>query len=267
MNVMHRPVIMSITAGIIVSLALAVGQNAMAADKGDDKGDGRMTQSKHRVDTIKTSAGDLKIGFIGHATLILGFNRLVIHVDPVAREANYTNMPKADIVLVTHGHSDHFDTEVIAMLRRKDTVVVVPPVCAAKVPRPVVIRNGETKTVHGVKIEAIPAYNLVHKRKNGQPFHPKGEGNGYIITFGDKRVYVAGDTENTPEMKALKNIDIAFLPMNVPYTMTPAMVADAARAFRPAILYPYHYSETDPQDLVKLLAADKNIEVRVRDMR
>jgi L-ascorbate metabolism protein UlaG (beta-lactamase superfamily) len=122
------------------------------------------------------------------------------------------------------------------------------------------------KTVAGLKIEAVPAYNLVHKRDNGRPFHPKGEGNGYVITFGDKRIYVAGDTENTPEMKALKDIDVAFLPMNLPYTMTPEMVADAAKAFRPKVLYPYHYGSTDTSALVKLLEGEEGIEVRVRNM-
>ena len=107
----------------------------------------------------------------------------------------------------------------------------------------------------------------MHERSPGMPYHPKGEGVGYIITFGDKRVYVAGDTENTPEMKALKSIDIAFLPMNLPYTMTPEMVADAARAFRPAILYPYHYGQTDPQKLVDLLKGEKGIDVRIRQLQ
>ena len=127
--------------------------------------------------------------------------------------------------------------------------------------------NGDVKTVEGLKIEAVPAYNLVHKRDTGQPFHPKGTGNGYIITFGDKRVYVAGDTENTPEMKALKNIDIAFLPMNLPYTMTPEMVADAAKAFKPKILYPYHFGETDTSKVVSLLKDTPEVEVRIRKMK
>jgi L-ascorbate metabolism protein UlaG (beta-lactamase superfamily) len=112
----------------------------------------------------------------------------------------------------------------------------------------------------------VPAYNLAHKRPDGQPFHPRGNGNGYILTFGNVRVYVAGDTEDTPEMRALRGIDIAFLPMNLPYTMTPEMVADAARAFRPRILYPYHFGQTDPQALVRLLSDDAGIEVRVRRM-
>jgi len=129
------------------------------------------------------------------------------------------------------------------------------------------MKNGDVRTIEKLKIESVPAYNLVHKRKNGQPFHPKGNGNGYIITFGNKRVYVAGDTENIPEMKALKNIDIAFLPMNVPYTMTPEMVADAARAFKPKILYPYHYGKTDPLKLVELLKDTPEIEIRIRKMQ
>jgi L-ascorbate metabolism protein UlaG (beta-lactamase superfamily) len=129
------------------------------------------------------------------------------------------------------------------------------------------MNNGDVKTVEGLKIEAVPAYNIVHKRDTGQPFHPKGIGNGYIITFGGKRVYVAGDTENTPEMKSLKNIDIAFLPMNIPYTMTPEMVADAAKAFKPKILYPYHFGETDTSKLVSLLKETPEIEVRIRKMK
>jgi L-ascorbate metabolism protein UlaG (beta-lactamase superfamily) len=127
--------------------------------------------------------------------------------------------------------------------------------------------NGDEKTVAGLKIEAVPAYNLVHKRDTGQPFHPKGVGNGYIITFGDKKVYVAGDTENTPEMKGLKGIDIAFLPMNLPYTMTPEMVADAAKAFKPKVLYPYHTGETDLSKLTQLMKGTDGVEVRVRKMK
>jgi len=113
----------------------------------------------------------------------------------------------------------------------------------------------------------VLAYNIVHKRDTGQPFHPKGVGNGYIITFGDKRVYVAGDTENVPEMKGLKSIDIAFLPMNLPYTMTPEMVADAAKAFKPKILYPYHFGETDTSKVVSLLKGTPEIEVHIRNMK
>ena len=144
--------------------------------------------------------------------------------------------------------------------------MVLTKAAAAQAPGGLVMANGEVKTVAGLTIAAVPAYNLVHKRDSGEPFHPKGQGNGYVITFGDKRVYVAGDTENTPEMKALTNIDIAFLPMNLPYTMTPEMVADAARAFKPKILYPYHFGKTDTAKLVALLQDQPEIEVRVRKM-
>jgi len=208
-------------------------------------------EKRFEEDTIKTSAGDLKITFIGHSTLMFAFNNKVIHVDPVSREADYSTMPKADLILVTHEHGDHLDPNVIQMLRTDDTQIVLPKPCAEKVSGGIIMKNGDVKTVLGFRIRAVPAYNIVHKRSNGEPYHPEGRGNGYVIEFGDKTVYVAGDTENTPEMKALKGIDIAFLPMNVPYTMTPEMVADAAKAFRPKILYPYHYGNTDTSQIVR----------------
>ncbi|UCH62723.1 MAG: MBL fold metallo-hydrolase [Fidelibacterota bacterium] len=217
-------------------------------------------------DIIKTSAGDLKITFIGHGTLMFTFNGKTIHMDPVSREADYTKMPQADLILVTHQHGDHLDSEVIEILRKDDTDIVLSGKCAEVVQGGIVMNNGDVKSVGGLKIEAVPAYNIVHKRDSGNPYHPRGEGNGYVITFGDKRVYVAGDTENTPEMKALKGIDVAFLPMNLPYTMTPEMVADAAKAFRPKILYPYHYGSTDTARLVELLKGEEGIEVRIRDV-
>jgi sugar lactone lactonase YvrE/L-ascorbate metabolism protein UlaG (beta-lactamase superfamily) len=218
-------------------------------------------------DIIQTSAGALKITFIGHGTLMFSFDGKIIHVDPVSREADYTNMPEADLILVTHEHGDHLDTRVIKTLQKEGTKLVLTRTCANRVAGGIVMQNGDVKTIQGLKIEAVPAYNIVHMRSGGTPFHPKGQGNGYVITFADKRVYVAGDTENTPEMKRLKNIDIAFLPMNLPYTMTPEMVADAAKAFEPKILYPYHYGRTDPQRLVNLMKGSKGIEVRIRKMR
>lgn len=224
-------------------------------------------EKRFEEDTIKTSAGDLKITFIGHSTLMFAFNNKVIHVDPVSREADYSTMPKADLILVTHEHGDHLDPDVIQMLRTDDTQIVLPKPCAEKVSGGIIMKNGDVKTVLGFRIRAVPAYNIVHKRSNGEPYHPEGRGNGYVIEFGDKTVYVAGDTENTPEMKALKGIDIAFLPMNVPYTMTPEMVADAAKAFRPKILYPYHYGNTDTSQIVDLLSGKEDIEVRIRDMK
>jgi len=218
-------------------------------------------------DTIKTSAGDLKITFVGHGTLMFTFNDMVIHVDPVSREADYHDMPKADLILVTHEHGDHFDAEAIETIRTEETEIVLTEKCASAVAGGIVMKNGDAKTVKGLRIEAVPAYNIVHKRSSGEPFHPRGAGNGYIITFGDTRVYVAGDTENTPEMKALEDIDIAFLPMNLPYTMTPEMVADAARAIRPKILYPYHFGNTDTSELVALLEGEETIDLRIRKMQ
>ncbi len=224
-------------------------------------------EKKFEEDVIKTDTGDLKITFIGHGTLKFVYREKVIHVDPWSRLADYSKMPKADLILVTHEHGDHLDTKAINTLRGEQTKLVLTKACAEKVAGGTVMKNGDVKTVQGLKIEAVPAYNIVHKRSGGEPFHPRGRGNGYIVTFGKKRVYVAGDTENTAEMKKLKKIDIAFLPMNLPYTMTPEMVADAAKAFKPKILYPYHYGQTDPNELVNLLKNSKNIEVRIRKMK
>ena len=219
------------------------------------------------TDIIKTSAGDLKITFIGHGSLMFTFNTKIIHVDPFTKVADYAKLPKADVVLITHEHFDHLDLKALEQIRTEKTKVVLTEACSKQVKNGIIMKNGDVQTVNGLKIEAIPAYNLVHKRDNGQPFHPKGVGNGYIITFGDKRVYVAGDTENIPEMKSLQEIDCAFLPMNLPYTMTPEMVADAAKAFQPKILYPYHFGNTDTSNLLKLLRDQKQIEVRIRNMK
>jgi L-ascorbate metabolism protein UlaG (beta-lactamase superfamily) len=224
-------------------------------------------EEPYETDIIKTSADDLKITFIGHGTLMFTFGTKIIHVDPFTKVADYAKFPKADVILITHEHRDHLDLKALALVRTEKTKVVLTEACSKQVKNGIIMKNGDVQTVNGLKIEAIPAYNLVHKRDNGQPFHRKGAGNGYIITFGDKRVYVAGDTENILEMKSLREIDCAFLPMNLPYTMTPEMVADAAKAFRPKILYPYHFGDTDTSKLLKLLQDQKEIEVRIRNMK
>ena len=218
-------------------------------------------------DTIQTSEGPLKMTFVGHGTLMFTFGGKVIHVDPVSREADYAQMPDADMILVTHEHGDHLDAKAIGQVRKDDTAIVLTAKCAESVQGGIVMANGDVQTVDGLKIEAVPAYNIEHMRSSGMPFHPKSVGNGYIITFGDTRVYVAGDTENTPEMKALSDIDVAFLPMNLPYTMSPEMAADAARAIRPDVLYPYHYGDTDCGELVRLLSDEAGIDVRVRQLQ
>jgi L-ascorbate metabolism protein UlaG (beta-lactamase superfamily) len=224
-------------------------------------------QEKFETDVIKTSAGDLKITFIGHGTLMFAFGGMVIHVDPYGQLADYAKLPKADIILITHDHGDHFDPQALGLLRTKKTVVILTNALAKRAEGGIVMNHGDVRSIEGLKIEATAAYNIVHKRGDGTPFHPKGAGNGYVITFGDKKIYVAGDTENIPEMRVLKDIDVAFLPMNLPYTMTPEMVADVATAFKPRILYPYHYGDTDPSRLVELLKDSKEIEVRIRKMK
>ena len=224
-------------------------------------------RQKFEKDVVPTAKGDLEITFLGHGSLMMTFGGKTIHIDPYGEVADYASLPKADLVLVTHEHFDHLDPKALQAILKPDTTVVASKFCAGKLPKALIMANGDTRTVLGLPIQAVPAYNIAHKRPDGNPFHPKGSGNGYIVTFGDKRVYIAGDTENTPEMKELKMIDVAFLPMNLPYTMTPEMVADAARAFRPKILYPYHFGETDTSQLVTLLQGEKGIEVRVRRMR
>ena len=229
-----------------------------------------VSAQKHESDTVRTGKGNLVIHFLGHGTLMFEFNGKIIHVDPYSRVADYSNLPKADLVLITHVHQDHFDTSALAKIYKENTLVVFTQECANSGKykgKTDIMKNGDVLNILGMNIKAVPAYNIVGKRPDGQPFHPKGNGNGYIITFGDKRVYVAGDTENIPEMKGFGNIDIAFLPMNLPYTMTPEQAADAARMVQPKILYPYHYGNTDTSKIVELLKDSKNIEVRIRAMK
>ena len=223
-------------------------------------------QKQFEKDVVPTSAGELTITFLGHGSLMFDFNEVNISVDPFSRVADYAQLPKADLILITHEHHDHLDKNALASVRTENSDLILTEICARQVEGGIVMQNGDVRIVRGIQVEAVPAYNLVHKRDNGQPFHPKGIGNGYILTFGDQRVYIAADTENTPEMKALTGIDVAFLPMNLPYTMTPEMVADAAKTFKPQILYPYHYGSTDTAQLVDLLGDEQGIEVRIRKM-
>ena len=216
-------------------------------------------------DVFPTSAGEVRIAFLGHGTLMFSFSGKVIHVDPYGKVADYATLPKADGVLITHEHQDHLDMDALTKILKDDTEIILNEKSFEVMQRGKVLRNGDSALVAGVKVEAVPAYNILHKRDNGQPFHPKGLHNGYILTFGDTRFYIAGDTENTPEMKELRDIAVAFLPMNLPYTMTPEMAADAALAFRPKILYPYHFGQTDPWKLADLLKSS-GIEVRIRNL-
>ncbi|MCX6302156.1 MAG: MBL fold metallo-hydrolase [Bacteroidia bacterium] len=223
------------------------------------------SQEKPASDKINTSAGIVEMYFVGHGSLMFKINDFSIHIDPVRSSGNYTDLPKADLILVTHEHYDHLDASLINKLRKEGTVMLCNGKSASEITWAQPMKAGDNKMVNNIDVEAVPAYNIVNMRAPGQPFHPEGTGIGFIISIGDKKFYVAGDTENTPEMKALKNIDVAFLPMNLPYTMTPAMVADAAKAFKPKILYPYHYGDTNTDEIVKLLS-DTDIEVRIRNL-
>jgi L-ascorbate metabolism protein UlaG (beta-lactamase superfamily) len=217
-------------------------------------------------DVFKTKGSDLKITFIGHGTLMFSYGDFVVHVDPVSMFGDYSDLPKADLILITHEHHDHLDKDLVNKLRKDGTVIIGNQATARQVSGCVAMKNGEEQSVHGLRIEALPAYNIQHMRSPGNPFHPPGVGNGYVITFGDLRVYIAGDTENIPEMKELTDIDISFLPMNLPYTMSPEMVADSVRMFNPKIVYPYHFGDTDTSSLEALLA-DGDVEVRIRDLQ
>jgi L-ascorbate metabolism protein UlaG (beta-lactamase superfamily) len=242
---MNSTVVRVIKLAFISVLALSVGY----------------AQKKFQEDVVKTSGGDLKITGIGHGSLMMTYAGKVIHIDPTSMFADYSTLPKADLILVTHEHPDHLDQKTIQAVSKADTAIVTNQSSAKNLPNATILKNGDSKTMAGIPIEAIPAYNPV------KMFHPKGNGNGYVLTFGDKRVFVAGDTEDVPEIKALKNIDIAFLPMNLPYTMNPEQVAEVAKAMQPKILYPYHFGETDTGKLVELLKGEKAIEVRIRELK
>ncbi|MBU2546896.1 MAG: MBL fold metallo-hydrolase [Proteobacteria bacterium] len=221
-----------------------------------------------RTDVIPTADGPIEITMLGHASLMFVFQGRVVYVDPWIRMDDLSGRPKANLILITHEHRDHLDTEAIGRVMKEGTVLVVTRACAEELgdrfKAPMVMGNGDTRTAAGFQIEAVPAYNLVHMRSPGQPYHPKGRGNGYVITFGDKRVYVAGDTENIPEMKALQAIDAAFLPMNLPYTMDSAMAVEAARSFKPGIVYPYHTGFGPDQEagFIDLMKGVEGVEVR-----
>jgi L-ascorbate metabolism protein UlaG (beta-lactamase superfamily) len=225
-----------------------------------------MAQKSFERDTIMTSKGPVELWFLGHGTLMFRYNDVIIHIDPYSAVADYATLPKADLILITHQHGDHLDLNAIEKIKKSSTMIYCNALSAPKLREAKIMKNGDVIMAGEIKIEAVPAYNIRHERSPGNPFHPKGEGNGYVLTLNDKKIYVAGDTENIPEMAQLKDIDVAFLPMNLPYTMTPEMVAEAVRMFSPAILYPYHYGDTDTDLLLPLIDKSKT-EVRIRDLK
>jgi L-ascorbate metabolism protein UlaG (beta-lactamase superfamily) len=214
-------------------------------------------------DTIPAAGGNITITPINHATLQIAHGQNVIDVDPVS-QANFGSLAAPTIILVTDIHPDHLDPAAVAKLKQETTTVVAPAAAAGKLQGAVVLANGETKTVNGISIEAVPMYNLKRGPSAGQLFHDKGRGNGYIVTLGGKRIYIAGDTECTPEMKALKNIDVAFVPMNLPYTMPPSEAAECVAAFKPKIVYPYHYRGQNLDEFASALKGS-GVDVRIRD--
>jgi L-ascorbate metabolism protein UlaG (beta-lactamase superfamily) len=214
---------------------------------------------------VPVSGGSVTITPIQHASVQVEFAGKVIQVDPA--QGDLAHAKKADLILVTDIHGDHLNPEGIAQVRKSGAPVVEPAAVAAqagdKIPQPTVtMANGESKKVAGFSIEAVPMYNLTRGPAAGQLFHTKGRGNGYIVTLGDKRFYFAGDTECTPEMKGLKSIDVAFVPMNLPYTMSPAEAAACVRTFKPKIVYPYHFMGQKPEEFKQALEGS-GIDVRI----
>ena len=224
------------------------------------------TSAGAQSDAIPAAGGEIRIMPITHASVQVEFGGKVIYVDP--SQGEYAGKSKADLILITDIHGDHLNAEIIGQLRKEGAPVAVPAAVAeqlaGQIQNVTVIANGETKTVSGISIEAVPMYNLERGPQPGQLFHTKGRGNGYILTLGGKRVYFSGDTECVPEIRALQNIDVAFMTMNLPYTMPTSEAAECVKAFAPKIVYPYHYRGSDLNEFAAALKDQPNIEVRIR---
>jgi L-ascorbate metabolism protein UlaG (beta-lactamase superfamily) len=222
-----------------------------------------------QTDEVKTSAGPLRLTPLYHGSVMLEFDGKIIHIDPWS-QADYTGIPQADLILITHTHADHMDAAIINKLKKSSTTILAPPAVADTLNGSSgiveTISGGEKKRFLGIEIETVPMYNLIRGSEPGNPFHHKGIGNGYILNFGDTRLYISGDTEAIPEMKSLKNITIAFLCMNPPRTMSTIEAAEAAKAFRPKIVYPYHYRGQNTQEFADALKNTPGVEVRLRKL-
>ena len=225
---------------------------------------GAMAAQKTDVFTTK-SGKEVKFTCIKHGSVYIQYDGLEIQVDPVTDGAkpitDYTLFPKANIILVTHEHHDHFDREAIAMLRMPNTAIYVTQAIYTQFHNGIVLNNGDSILYRSdVKVEAVPAYNTTEGREQ---FHPKGRGNGYVLTLDGLRIYIAGDTEDIPEMDNIKDIEIAFLPCNQPYTMTTEQIVKAAKTIKPNVLFPYHYGQTDLSNIPSQLQGE-GIDVRIR---
>lgn len=221
--------------------------------------------AEQETDSFKTRSGkDVVITPIKHASMRISCGGREIEVDPVTAlppKTDYSKMPKADYILITHEHDDHCDLQAVKALSKENTRVIANPNTVKLLGVGEEIRKGgKMKLADDITVEAVAAYNTSRDKLK---FHPKGRDNGYILTLDGLRIYIAGDTEPIEEMKSIKNIDVAFLPCNLPYTMTPQQMAEAARTIKPKVLYPYHYGETKIEEVTRLLAGS-GIEVRIR---
>ena len=216
------------------------------------------------TDVVKTSQGEVRITPIQHGSVMLEIDGKIWHVDPWSG-GDYSSRPKADVILITDIHGDHMDPKAIAAIKKSTTVIVAPQAVSETVTEAKAVGNGERITVSGVEIEAVPMYNLKRGPEAGKLYHDKGRGNGYVLNVGNKRIYFSGDTEAVPEMKALKDIDVAFVCMNLPYTMPPEEAAAGVKTFRPKVVYPYHYRGSDLDVFVNALKNEPGIEVRLRE--
>jgi L-ascorbate metabolism protein UlaG (beta-lactamase superfamily) len=200
--------------------------------------------------------GRLHVTPLGHGSLLLKYSDIVIHVDPYSEAADYNDMPKADQIWITHEHFDHLDRAAIDLIRRPETQFLVPPSAIDQMGAPAqmhVLRNGEHTCIGDIKIKAVAAYNAVRERSPGVKYHPRGLGNGYVATFDDQRIYICGDSEFIPEMKGLKDIDLAIIPVMLPYTMSPQEAVQAVQSFTPRQVLAYHTTPEAAQEFAKLL--------------
>lgn len=212
-------------------------------------------------DTIPTNSYHLYITPLYHASILLEWGDITIYVDPSTYNGrvSFEGMPKADLIVITHEHFDHFDEIAISQIEKSDTSFIIPPSLEGNIEGEV-MNYWDELNFRGINIKAVPAYNI------GKPYHPRGFGNGYLFNIGSKIVYVAGDTDCIPEMLQLGDIHIAFIPMREPYTMNPYQAAECIRLLRPKIVYPYHHGEADPFELARLLKDAPDIDVRPRKL-
>lgn len=230
-----------------------------------------VTAAEYETDVFPTVAGDIVVTFLGHGSYGIRFGGLVTYIDPWSEQADYAALPKADIVFITHDHMDHLDQAALTPVVTDATDIVLPTRSDGKYTgngQRHVIGYGDSLTVRGIRVDVVPAYNLTYLMdpNSTHRVHPKGICNGYIVTWGGKRLWMAGETEFVPELAELTNIDIAFVAADGVYNMTAGMAADMVRAVNPKVYYPIHYSDLDPKGIARLLEGS-GIEVRIRRMK